>query len=236
MLSFSRSLTCDPSLMKNIKCLECRLHLWHGGDIDALLVEGHTIQWHLQHSHCTPPADSSRIFTRLVFQGKIKAAMRFLTEQSRGSFLPLSTPVGESTVFDELVKKHPDPSPATPLSLIISGTTDLQSCHPAIFDCLDGDLIFRTAVCIEGSTGPSGVDAMGWRHLCTSFRTASSDLCHSLALVARHFSTSFTDPEALQPLLNCRLIALDKNPGVRQIGIGETSRRIIAKADLSTSK
>ena len=94
-----------------------------------MLVEGHTIQRHLQHSHRTPPADSSRIFAHLAFQGKIKAAMRFLTEQSRGSFLPLSTPVGESTVFYELVKKHPDPSPATLLSLINPCTTNLQSCH-----------------------------------------------------------------------------------------------------------
>ena len=139
-------------------------------------------------------------------------------------------------VYDELVKKHPDPSPATPLSLINPGTTNLQSCHPVIFDCLDGDLIRRTAVRIEGSAGPSGVDALGWRHLCTSFRTASSDLCHYLALVARRISSSFTDPEALQPVLNCQLIALDKNPGVRPIGMGETSRRIIAKAVLHVVK
>ena len=87
--------------------------------------------------------------------------MRFLTEQSRGSFLPLSTPVKESTVFDELVKKHPDPFPATLLSLINPGTTDLQSCHPVIFDCLDGDLIRHTAVCLERCAGPSGVHALG---------------------------------------------------------------------------
>ena len=106
----------------------------------------------------------------------------------------------------------------------------------AVFDCLNGDLICRTVIRVEGSAGPSGVDALGWRRLCTSFRTASSDLCHSLASVARHISTSFIDPDTLQPLLNCRLIALDKNPGVRPIGIGETSRRIIAKAVLQVVK
>ena len=162
--------------------------------------------------------------------------MRFLTEQSRGSFLPLSTPVGESTVFDELIRKHPDPSPVTPTSLVTSDTTSFHICHPIIFDCLNGDLIRRTAIRVEGSAGPSGVDALGWRRLCTSFRTASSDLCHSLASVARRISTSFIDPDTLQPLLNCRLIALDKNPGVRPIGIGETSRRIIAKAVLQVVK
>ena len=156
--------------------------------------------------------------------------MRFLTEQSRGSFLPLSTQVGESTVFEELIKKHPNPSPASLINPI------LQSCHPVIFDCLDSDLIRHTAVRIQGFARPSGVDALGWRHLCTSFRTASLDLCHSLALVAKRISTSFTDPNALQSLLNCHLIALDKNPGVRPIGIGETSRRIIAKAVLQVVK
>jgi len=52
-------------------------------------------------------------------------------------------------------------------------------------------------------------------------------LCHSLALVARKTATTFVDPEALQLLLYNRLIALDKNPGVRPIGIGEVSRHLI---------
>ena len=62
-------------------------------------------------------------------------------EQSQGSFLPLSTPIGESTVFDEHIKKHPDPSPITPRGLVASSATSFQSCYPTYyFDCLDGDL------------------------------------------------------------------------------------------------
>ena len=86
---------------------------------------------------------------------------------------------------------------------------------------------------MTGEAGPSGIDARGWRRLCTSFKSASDDLCHSLALLTRHLCKEFVDPEALAPLMSCRLIALDKNPRVRPIGIGEVVRRIIAKAILS---
>ena len=44
------------------------------------------------------------------------------------------------------------------------------------------------------------------------------------------------DPIATAPLLSCRLIALNKCPGVRPIGIGDTARRIIAKAILTITK
>ena len=166
-----------------------------------------------------------------MFQGKVKAALRFLSDQCHGSFLPISASVGNSTVLEELVKKHPCPLPATPASWIVTDATNYSSCHPVIFEQLDEHVIRRTALHLGGAAGPSGVDALGWRHLCTSFRAASTDLCRSLALVARCISTAFVDPIALQPLLNSRLIALDKNPGVRPIG--ETSRRLIAKAILA---
>ena len=86
------------------------------------------------------------VFTHLVFHGKIKAVMQFLMEQSHGSFLQLCTPVGGSSVLDELIKKHPDPSPVIPTCLVSSDAPVLGSCHPVIFDCLDGDLIHYTAV------------------------------------------------------------------------------------------
>jgi len=38
------------------------------------------------------------------------------------------------------------------------------------------------------------------------------------------------DPDGLAPLMACCLVALDKQPGVRPIGICEVVRRIVAKA------
>ena len=64
------------------------------------------------------------------------------------------------------------------------------------------------------------------------FKGASTDLCNSLAMVAKRLCTTYVDPKCVSPLLACRLIALDKHPGVRPIGIGDTAGRIIAKAVL----
>ena len=84
----------------------------------------------------------------------------------------------------------------------------------------------------DGAAGPSGIDAHGWRRLCTSFNQDSNDLCEALASVCKRICTSLVDPKGLTAFVACRLIALDKYPGVRPIGIGEVVRRILGKAIL----
>ena len=83
---------------------------------------------------------------------------------------------------------------------------------------------------MDGAAGPSGLDAASWKRLCTSFKGASTDPCESWAATARQICTCYVDPRGLSSFVACRLIALDKCPGVRPIGIGETVRRIIGRA------
>ena len=111
-----------------------------------------------------------------------------------------------------------------------------QYIHPVIFDSLDARCIRLAALWTEGSAGPSGFDAMGWRRLCTSFKSASEELCHSLAATAKCLCKCLVDPSSVSSLMACRLMALNKNPGVRPIGICEMVRRIISKAILSVTK
>ena len=68
---------------------------------------------------------------------------------------------------------------------------------------------------------------------CSLFKGPSIDLCEALAKTARRISGSLDDPDPLRPLTACRLVALDKCPGVRPVGIGDVSRRIISKTILS---
>ena len=82
------------------------------------------------------------------------------------------------------------------------------------------------------AAGLSGLDAHNWRRICCTFKKASDDLCHSLALHARRFCTQVVDHSISAPFLACRSIALDKNPGVHPIGVCEVPRQIISKAIL----
>ena len=84
----------------------------------------------------------------------------------------------------------------------------------------------------RGAAGPSGLDAQAWRHMSSSFKSASTSLCNALAGVGKRIAASLVHPEGLSVLVACHLIPLNKYPGVRPIDVGEISRRIIAKAVL----
>ena len=102
----------------------------------------------------------------------------------------------------------------------------------AHFDQLDGCVIRWAAFCTHGAAGPSGVDAFAWQCLCCSFGSVSVGLCDVLAFVAHCLATSVVYPAVVAPFVACILIPLDKNPGVRPIGISDVPRRILAKAIL----
>ncbi len=230
---------------EHVACLHRRLQAWQEGDINNLVIEGRTIQHRLKKYRRTSRESEQQIgrrFAKLMMQGKVKAALRLLSDEGKGAPLSLETQITTqehhpaTTVRNELLKKHPPGQPAHPNALLHPDPTTPLSIHPVIFDCLDGAAIRSAALHTNGSAGPSGIDANGWRRLCTSFQTASTDLCSSIASVARKLCTTYVDPEVLAPLTASRLIALDKCPGVRPIGVGETVRRIIGKAILAVIK
>ena len=221
-------------------CLERRLELWKKGHIDKLLFEGRCIQQRLPRWKKSPHSDENRtrIFANLVFQGRIKAALRVLAEHDGGKVLhanEISPTSNSQSVLDILRTKHPKGQPPSP-EAVIRKNEPRPTVHPIIFDRIDGNSIRAAALSTFGAGGPSKTDAHCWRRLCSSFKGASNDLCHSLALVARRLCTVHVNPEGLAAFTACRLIALDKNPGVRPIGICEVPRRIIAKAVLSLTR
>ena len=139
------------------------------------------------------------------------------------------------TVRDILIEKHPASRDIDDHACVGEGE-EPPEIHPVLFDQLTGESIRAAALRTQGSAGLSGIDAVGWRRLCTGFHRHSSDLCSALAGCARRMCTEYVDPDGLGAFLACRLLPLDKNPGVRPIGISEVVRWIIGKAVMATVK
>ena len=87
--------------------------------------------------------------------------------------------------------------------------------HPAVFDKISDMLVRKRAMKTHGSAGPSGLDADGWRRLLSAFGQTSTNLFKLVAKFAKRLATSIIPPDDLIADNGCRLVALDKCPGVR---------------------
>ena len=140
-----------------------------------------------------------------MLKGNTKAALRLISEGRRGNILHLNDTIpsvnnnNSQSVLDILKLKHPPGQPVDTTSLA-HGVDNPPTVHPVIFDSINANAIRLAALRTEGAAGPSGIDSHGWR-ICTAFKSAFNDTCHSLALLARRIYTSFVDPSGLSPLL-----------------------------------
>ena len=137
---------------------------------------------------------TARIFSRLMLQGKVNAALRLLSRDDNGGVLFLDdlipTGIGQNgeviqqTTWDVLMEKHPEGKPAS--DDVLLDTSSTNHCHDQIiFEQITGEVIRQAALHTHGAAGPSGVDAHACRRFCSSFQDASTDLCNALAAVAK---------------------------------------------------
>jgi len=182
------------------------------------------------------PGRMIRKFVKHMLRGNVRSALSLLDDKDQaGAPMHLDMSVDSTNpVLDELMKKHPEGRPAHPNALLTWSV--VPDSHPVIFEALNGSLIRFAAFRTKGAAGPSGMDAFSWCRLCTSFQSASDNLCNGMALVAKCLCTSHVDHDGISALVPGRLIALNKCPGIRTIGVGEVMRRIISKAVLSVLK
>ncbi|XP_066936770.1 uncharacterized protein [Clytia hemisphaerica] len=211
--------------------LKRRLDLWEKGDFEELIREGETIQRHLKSKQTAKSIeDISKEFINKMSKGNINGAIKLLTNNMQNGVLPLT-----DETLNLLFQKHPEPQEAH-VDALLPGIHELI--HSVRYEDITPDLIRRSAMRTNGGAGPSGLDGDGWRRIITSnsFGTASTDLCTSIANLAKMVCTEIHSPTSLEPLMASRLIPLDKNPGLRPIGIGEVLRRIIGKSIVSILK
>ena len=151
--------------------------------------------------------------------GKLKQALRILSAEGCRGPLPI-TPETRQV----LIEKHPKAERASECTKL---NGPICSIEPSVFDKINGMLIWKKAVNKTGSAGPSGMKAKYLKTLLSKklFGEAATDLQKAIASLARILATEKCS--GIDALLARCLTPLDKNPGVRPIGIGEVIMRVI---------
>ena len=140
-----------------------------------------------------------------------------------------------------LEQKHPkavDPCPEVLLPVTKPPPNEV------IFELITPEVVQRSCKHLNGSGGPTLVDADSWKYFVCSraYGKLTHHLADAISGLAKRLCTEAIHPESLQDYIAGRLIPLDKGAdknghlGVRPIGIGETLRRIVGKSVMMVFK
>ena len=127
-----------------------------------------------------------------------------------------SSGVPGKSIADVLQEKHPEPC--------CSGNDAFLPCdslQPVLYVDITADYVERVAHRIQGAAGPGGSTAMQWHSYLLQFGTYGAHLRDAMAGLARRLANTVVEWEDIRALMANRLIALNKCPGIRPIGIGE---------------
>ena len=142
-----------------------RMDMWEAGQLKELLQEAQRCDRQLATS-LTPMNQEQveRTFARLMMEGRVRSAVRLLTDRLGGGVLDPGANVEgaggppQRTVLDVLQEKHPPQKEADPRAfaqcddLPLLEDVDITSSH-----------VEQVARRLFGSAGPSGTDSDQWR-------------------------------------------------------------------------
>ena len=149
----------------HVLLLEQRMKLWKEGDLISLIAEGRAIQSRLKcHPSKQSEAQITRSFTKLMFEGKTRAALQLVSGHHCGGVLNLDEVADPAdpncVVHDVLRAKHPSAQPLH-INCLLPDWADPPAVHPVVFASLDAAVIQSAALRTSGAAGPTGVDAHG---------------------------------------------------------------------------
>ena len=200
--------------------------MWDEANIEGLLYECRTIQPRLRSGKKSMTiAKISLKFKNLMSKGNVNGALKLLTDNMHSGILPLN-----KETLELLVQKHPEQREPSP-DILIQGST--SPIHPVAYDDTDESVIMKASMLTKGGSGPSCLDADGWCRISTSsaFGAATLFIRKIFAqLIKKVCVEELESPSSLESFVACRLIPLDKKPGVRPNGVGEVLQRIAGKA------
>ena len=207
-----------------------RLKLWSEKRFLDLISEAELCDKKLPSKQIKMTDDKAvAIFTRLLLNGKIREATRFITErqESGGVMLPHEDAIKPSgkTVLEVLKMKHPEQAESHPDAFV--------ECEelPVLIDVTVTEThVRKTAHKLSGSAGPSGADSNHWQAWLLKYGNHSKELRESVAILIERQANNILEWEEIRAQKAKREIALKKLPaGVRPIGCGELLDRLCDK-------
>ena len=206
------------------EALSRRLEMWKRRDMKGLADEVYYIQKRLKNTQRNNSSeDQARVFAKLLLQGKVKNALKLLEKDPSVGCLPFT-----ETVEKELKQFHPTMAVPDRTALLFGPKETIPE---VAYKSITEDVVAKTAGRLNGSAGPSGLDAEVFKRMLRSKNYAQDGkmLREEISLMCFKLCTMHHCPGLLAPLTSCRLLALDKIPGVRPIGVGEVLRRLLGK-------
>ena len=210
--------------LKYSAVIERRLALWKRGGLDLLLKEVRFIQGKFVNSKkARTVEDVLNGLSKLVLRGILSAAMKLLGNESSSGLLDLSS--------DVLRGQHDKQAEAADIAeeSLFHGPVDYIPQN--VYDLIDEEMIYNSVSKTKGSAGLSGMDSELYRriHCSKNFKTEGKILREEISVFTRNLLKKLYHPFLLEAFTSYGLIPLDKNPGIRPVGVGEVLRRIVGK-------
>ena len=169
-------------------------------------------------------------------EGKLREAVRFVYEREKGGVLQPDklaqdrTGMINETVTSVLEGKHPSET------IPSCATLEMYEETPILIPVnITEEAIESVAQKLSGSSGPGGTDSEALQVWLLKFGEDSTRLHTSVETFVDWLANGSPHWAAYRAFLSGRMIALDKHPGVRPVGVGETWRRIFSKIVLKVT-
>jgi len=192
-----------PSLKSNnrehIKYLDKRMEWWKHRKLE-LISECEAIQERLQTSFKTKKRSDQKAFCRLMVQGQVKKALRFVDHASDiDRKHDLTTDIKK-----KLKEKHPKAAELKQSAIIDKPETKTDR---VIFENITQDEIASNTKNLLGSGGPTQIDMDTWREMiCLKSRgTHPQTLADKIATLPRRLATNTIPHDYISTLIACRL-------------------------------
>ncbi|KAI2494156.1 hypothetical protein MHU86_20388 [Fragilaria crotonensis] len=209
-----------------------RMDLWDQGHFKALVDDAEGEVQSRQPSSRPPDEEAqARSFNARVLSGRLRSAVRTLTDRSGGGVRQpddLCSKAGRP-VWQVLQEKHPalrDPTSVGAADGAFEPYPDLPAPVPV---CTTQDDVEAIASRLSGAAGPGGTDAVDLANWLLRFGRESEAMREEMAAWTNWLANTSPPWAAYRAVMANRLVALDKQPGTRPVGIGEVYRRLWAK-------